>query len=141
MTSPSLQKNAAWPLDRQLSSVEEIRTPSPRAEAFKCEAQSSRAVGAKDPDQSLTEEEMAAPNGGSPEHTSEEPLSPMTNGSVYTPGSGAAAKSNLGTPSGWQTQKKKKKNRKTVKSENDAQALNAIGGETLPADEALRKGG
>nr|KAK5440159.1 hypothetical protein LTR18_008096 [Exophiala xenobiotica] len=141
MTSPSLQKNAAWPLDRQLSSVEEIRTPSPRAEAFKSEAQSPRAVGAKDPDQSLTEGEMAAPNGGSPEHTSEEPLSPMTNGSVYTPGSGAAVKSNLGTPSGWQTQKKKKKNRKTVKSENDAQALNAIGGETLPADEALRKGG
>jgi hypothetical protein len=37
--------------------------------------------------------------------------------------------------------KKKKSKRKTVKSENDAQKLNLSSGDTLPADEFLRKGG
>ena len=41
---------------------------------------------------------------------------------------------------GWQTQKKRR-HKKAVKSESDINAVNANGGEYLPEDEALRKGG
>jgi hypothetical protein len=41
---------------------------------------------------------------------------------------------------GWQTQKKKK-HRKASKSESDINPLNAVGGDFLPNEENLRKGG
>ena len=49
--------------------------------------------------------------------------------------------SNVGpTSNGWQTQKKKK-HRKASKSESDINPSNAVGGDFLPKEESLRKGG
>jgi hypothetical protein len=116
----------AWPLDRKLSSVEEIRTPSPRVETFNPQGSSppgvNGAAGLADAEERPPPSPLAAwPNGHS---GSSGPLPPNANGA-----------------SGWQTQKKKKNKRKTVKSENDAQPLNRAGGDELPSDESLRKGG
>jgi len=129
LTSMSAMKTAAgtaWPLDRQLSAVEEVRTPSPRVETFISEARDH------------TEDDDPTPRGDAArlngqDHIGDKPLSPRTNGAV----SGL----NSSGSSAWQMQKKKKKPRKTVKSENDVQALNFSGGEALPANESLRKGG
>ena len=128
----------AWPLDRQLSSVEEIRTPSPRAETFK--SGGSSPVGSKDEDGRTHDATTMLGNGE--RYAPEGPLTSrpngVTNASVQSgilPAIGTAA------VSGWQTQKKKKNKRKTVKSENDALVSNQSAGEAPPADESLRKGG
>lgn len=49
--------------------------------------------------------------------------------------------SNVGSVPGWQTQKKKPKHKKGSKSETDLKEVNSAGGEFLPLDESLRKGG
>ncbi|EXJ62684.1 hypothetical protein A1O7_03122 [Cladophialophora yegresii CBS 114405] len=124
----------AWPLDRQLSSVEEVRTPTPRVETLN---------GGASPEQ-----DDPMPSGAtvlkSQGYVHENPLASRTNGisgiaSGFPHDTGSAL--GAGGSSGWQMPKKKKSKRKTVKSENDAQAVNLSGGETLPADEFLRKGG
>jgi hypothetical protein len=125
LTAIKKASGIAWPLDRQLSSVEEIRTPSPRAETFNSEGSSP--TGVKD--------QHGLMNGGG--HVLENLFSSRPNGVSGPSGQGAAN----GGSTVWQTQKKKKSKRKTVKSENDAQMLNLGGGEALPADESLRKGG
>ena len=135
LTSLAAIKRAAgtaWPLDRQLSSVEEVRTPSPRVETFNLE--SLGRLEGQDP----TLGGVTARTTGE-EHGRDRPLAERTNG-----GMGASAPLSALNPSGgsaWQTQKKKKQKRKTVKSENDAKTVNLSGGEALPADESLRKGG
>lgn len=144
MTTSGLGKQAGtvWPLERQLSSVEEVRTPSPRGEGFPPKTPSPRAtfMDKYRSDVSPEKESLGMP-GESPENSLKQPLSPRTNGSVSTPGSNLPPPPSGGANTRWQTQKKKKKNKKTVKSENDAQASKLTGGEALPADESLRKGG
>lgn len=132
--------STAWPLDRQLSSVEEVRTPSPRVEGFNPECLSPKFGGSAGQGQGLEEAVDTAANGHVAEPVSR-PLASRPNGSVGS--SEATANSTIGpAPAGsWQTQKKKRKNKKPMKSENDAPFLNVSGGESLPADESLRKGG
>lgn len=136
---------AAWSLDRQLSSVEEVRTPSPRVEAFPLVGQSPRApqsANQAEPAAASEAEAMTLANGHGGEHAVEKPLSPRTNDLMGDAVSSTTSAANVVVATnGWQTQKKKRRSKKAVKSENDAQTANTTGGETLPADESLRKGG
>ncbi|KAL2401320.1 Poly(A) RNA polymerase cid13 [Exophiala dermatitidis] len=121
----------AWSLDRQLSSVEEVQSPSPRLEEFTAECQP--------PENGSRHSKLETTHGGGKGESM--PLLSRANGSVeasaaMTDPSVAATSTN-----GWQTQRKKRKNKRPEKSENDPQALNISGGESLPADESLRKGG
>lgn len=130
-----------WPLDRQLSSVEEVRTPSPRVEGFNESHSPKSSRGPTSQNQALPPAEAVILNGIEHEQDFDRPLASRTNVPV-----GSSAQAQISTvlvngTSGWQTQKKKRKTKKTVKSENDAQTLNVSGGESLPADETLRKGG
>ncbi|EXJ79662.1 hypothetical protein A1O3_07942 [Capronia epimyces CBS 606.96] len=131
--------NAAWPLDRQLSSVEEVRTPSPRVEGFNRECLSPKFAGSTSQDQSLGEAEGTA--NGDAAGPGPRPLAARPNGSVGSSEPTTNSTAGVSSANDWQTQKKRRKNKKTVKSENDAHLLNISGGESLPADESLRKGG
>ena len=126
-----------WPLDRPLSSVEEIRTPSPRADTFG--SQASSPISDRDRNGRPHAAGAVLTNGELLDHDSS--LTSRTNGTSTVPPQGMSSAAGSGQGSSWQTQKKKKTKRKTVKSENDAQTLNHSGGETMPADESLRKGG
>ncbi|ERF69270.1 hypothetical protein EPUS_03974 [Endocarpon pusillum Z07020] len=46
-----------------------------------------------------------------------------------------------GSVTGWQTQKRKSKHKKGSRSETDLKGVNIVGGDFLPLDESLRKGG
>lgn len=132
--------NLPRPLDRQLSAVEEVRTPSPRVETF-----TTKGISPIRTQEHVNQDDRKPPgvagpvNGEGHDHGS--PLGSRPNGMVGSPNQGGISAPNASGSTGWQTQKKKKTKRKTVKSENDAQTLNISGGEALPADEALRKGG
>jgi hypothetical protein len=130
--SPVKQVDTAWALDRHLSSVEEVQTPSPRVEGFGCE-KDSPVTGSMVSKQTASGEHVGAVNGIA--------LAPRTNGSTASTGAATNPLNGAVTGTAWQTQKKKRKNKKATKSENDAQALNPLGGDSLPADESLRKGG
>ncbi|KAJ9612540.1 hypothetical protein H2200_004137 [Cladophialophora chaetospira] len=127
----------AWPLDRQLSSVEEVRTPSPRVETFG--AVRSSPVLHNSSDASMPNGAASSLHGGA--HGLENPLASRTNGTTGSSAHATNSTLSTGLASGWQMPKKKKSKRKTVKSENDAQMLNMAEGEAVPADESLRKGG
>lgn len=127
-----ISASGAWPLDRQLSSVEEVRTPSPRVEGYRS-ASNSPEVAAKSGSPLL--------NGDGAVHIQEKALGLRTNGTFPTSGFALNSGNNVNSNNTWQTQKKKKKNKKAAKSDTDAQGLNISGGEALPADESLRKGG
>ena len=124
--------SGAWPLDRQLSSVEEVRTPSPRVEGYRSTS-NSPVMTAKSGSPLL--------NGDGAVHVQEKALGPRTNGTLPTSGLALNPGNHVNSNNAWQTQKKKKKNKRAAKSDTDAQALNTSGGETLPVDESLRKGG
>ncbi|OQV11003.1 hypothetical protein CLAIMM_14912 [Cladophialophora immunda] len=136
LTSMKKMGGPAWSLDRQLSSVEEVRTPSPRVEKFNGERESKSHIG---PDEPSSNGETLLINGEDREFA--RPLATRTNGTAGSSKQGPSSAPNGSGPSGWQTQKKKKNKRKTVKSENDALMSNLSARETLPADESLRKGG
>ncbi|KIW10266.1 hypothetical protein PV08_11228 [Exophiala spinifera] len=144
MTASGLGKQAGmvWPQERQLSSVEEVRTPSPRVEGFPSKTPSPRATFMeKYRSDAVPEKEPPGIPVESPADTLNLPLSPRTNGSASIPVSNLLPPTSGVANPRWQTQKKKKKHKKTVKSENEDQASKLTGGEAIPADESLRKGG
>ena len=129
---PSL---SAWKPGRQLSSVQEVLTPSPgqeKSNALSPVNKSSSFTQGQLPAASPKSTKTASPNPGSG------PLVSKANGdaSLLVAGEGAAPTN--GTS--WQIPKKKNR-KKTVKSENDASAINAAGGDSFPADKAQLKGG
>jgi hypothetical protein len=112
----------AWALPRQLSAVQEVRTPSPGFELSPPMTSPFAAAAPKEGKSSplATRDSgnaMAARPNGVPQ--------PISNGST------------------WQTTGNRKKHRKkkTTKSENDAGTTNAAGGDVLPLDDTQRKGG
>lgn len=84
--------------------------------------------------------ERISPEGIEPVGEPNIPLAPKTNGQESGPALPVMIKQGDAS-GGWQTQKKKKRSKKTNKSENDAALVNNAGGEILPLDESLRKGG
>ncbi|EXJ80380.1 hypothetical protein A1O1_08524 [Capronia coronata CBS 617.96] len=134
--------STAWSLDRQLSSVEEVRTPSPQVEGFSSGCLSHQSGGSAGPEQTpgAAEELMANGDGAEP---GLRPLSSRPNGSVASTELTTTNSSTVDPHSApsWQTQKKKRKTKKATKPEDDSHLLNSSGGESLPADESLRKGG
>lgn len=127
----------AWPLDRHLSSVEEVRTPSPRVETFS--ALKPSPLLHNSPGRPLPNGVATTMKDG--DHSLSNPLGPRTNGTADGSVPGANSLLGTGAPNGWQLPKKKKSKRKTVRSENDVQISNTKEGEAAPADESLRKGG
>jgi hypothetical protein len=122
-----------WSLGRQLSAVEEVRTPSPGLESlYGAPISPTRAkmealqIKNRQEDKAKAIADSAA-------------LSSRSNG--VAPGVQGADTGPAVTPSSWQTQKKKNNKKKTVKSENDSKGMNESGGEFMPVDESQRKGG
>ena len=121
-----------------LSPVKEVRTPSPTA---------SRTLGSASGDKPTPFSSKAKPK-SKQEKTSH---SPPTGHESLTPPlaqnpNGAAtleplkpAQTSQQQTNGWQTPKRKHK--KNAKSTNDISSTNLKGGELLPADEKMRKGG
>ncbi|KAK5061504.1 hypothetical protein LTR84_008048 [Exophiala bonariae] len=124
--------NGAWPLDRKLSSVEEVRTPSPKVEGYRSMSDSPETTAR--PTSPLLRGEGTF-------HGQDKVLGPRTNGTLPTYGLALSSGNNINSNSAWQTQKKKKKNKKVVKPVTETQGLNNSGGETPPENESLRKGG
>lgn len=122
-----------WSFGRQLSAVQEVRTPSPGLDA-RYGVPASPTSTIRQAGQSKPKKDDS--KRGSPETGT---LSPRPNGVAVT--ATGPEGSQPTSQSSWQTQKKKKNKKKTVRSENDAQALNESGGDYLPRDELLRKGG
>jgi hypothetical protein len=116
--SPRVNGQKPWTLPRQLSAVQEARTPSP-----------ALASPVKKGDV-LSKDNAASPLAPVPAQDTE--LAIRTNG---------AATSQPTNPSSWQTPNRKKHRKKKVKSENDIGLVNGAGGELAPADVTQRKGG
>lgn len=124
----------------QLSPVKEVRTPSPTKTRQSLApgdppqgASKARTKGkAKQKKSSLSSVDQS---GDKPEALASQP-----NGLV-------AATQDLkpasihGSVTGWQTQKRKSKHKKGSRSETDLKGVNTVGGDFLPLDESLRKGG
>jgi hypothetical protein len=129
-TKPTL---LPWSLGRQLSAVQEVRTPSPGLDRGNA-TPASLTSNARH--QGHSKAKPSDSNGASQDLVA---LFPRPNGITAsdTAQDGASAPK----PSSWQTQKKKKNKKKTVKSENDVQGLNDSGGEVMPREESQRKGG
>lgn len=122
-----------WSFGRQLSAVQEVRTPSPGLDAL-YGAPASPTSTIRQPGHS-----RAKKDDSKRDSLDMGTLSPRPNG---VPVTGAGVETGVTTTqSSWQTQKKKKNKKKTVKSENDAQAMNESGGDYMPTDESQRKGG
>lgn len=148
LTSATSHRNpalAAWHPGRQLSSVEEVRTPSPSPDQQHPTEGNHVRADAKGPNgeaKQPNEKKFRLANGTAlPQEESTEPLTVRRNGAVAAQPADSASCTASNPVSGWQTQKRKKKSKKGVKSENDVYTLNASGGESLPLDESLRKGG
>lgn len=124
--------NGAWPLDRKLSSVEEVRTPSPKVEGYRSASHSPEMTA------NSTSPLLRGEGAG---QAQEKVLSLRPNGSIPTSGLALSSGNSVNSNNTWQTQKKKKKNKKVVKPAADTQGLNTSGGDTLPENESLRKGG
>lgn len=118
----------AWSLPRQLSAVQEVRTPSPGFEMSPPMPSPFPTGGHKE----------GKPSPLVPRDSSFNDLAVRTNG--VSP-NGVNAPPNNG--SSWQTSNNRKKHRKkrTTKSETDASTVNAAGGDMLPLDQTQRKGG
>ena len=133
VSRPSL---GAWKPGRQLSSVQEVLTPSPGQEKSNALSPVNKSPGfaqGQFTPASPKSTKTTPPNPGSG------PLALKANGGASPVVAAEGAAPTIGTS--WQTQKKKKNKKKTVKSENDASAINAAGGDSLPVDESQIKGG
>lgn len=131
--SMEFSQSVPWPLDRQLSAVEEVRTPSPRGGVFP-------KLGGSSKGQVQAESPLA--NGTGPEGHHDRLLALRVNGTMTGSGTPSAAGPGSSSVSAWQTAKKKKnKNRKETTSEIDGQNIKVGAGEALPADDSQRKGG
>ncbi len=123
-----------WSLGRQLSVVQEVRTPSPGLD---------RGTGAPASPTLIVKQQFQTKEKKNDSKRSSLDIgasSPRPNGgqSTHTEHDGASA----ATQSSWQTPKKRRNKKKTVKSENDGQqGINDSGGEFLPLDQSQRKGG
>jgi len=122
----------AWKIKDQLSPVTEVRTPSPNQEHM-----------LQDP---ILPKQLRLGNGvfgvpvTNPLHGSV--LSSIPNGVDASTASANALTTTAIQGPVWQLSKnKKRRNKKTVRSENDVDSLNPVGGEVLPLEESLRKGG
>ena len=122
-----------WSLGRQLSAVQEVQTPSPGLD---------QGVGSpKSPTSTLKQQMMSKMRDDDSKRSSPDigTLSSRPNGIQLT--STGLEGASAAVQSSWQTQKKRRNKKKTVKSENDAQSINDSGGEFMPIDESQRKGG
>jgi len=120
----------------QLSPVREAPPSLPNGHAFNpSQDTSNHTAKAK----GKNRQDRAPLAGAENQRRKDDTPSPTANGTMLN----AIEKSipnGIATNNGWQTQKKKK-HRKASKSESDINPSNVIGGDLLPKDENLRKGG
>lgn len=123
----------------QLSPVKEVRTPSPaRSRQLSVPRESTQEVSQQKSKGKAKQKKPALP------HTDQDEIKPEAPGSqansLMLLRQAPNQPSNLPRVTTWQTQKKTK-HTKGSKSETDLNGVNASGGEFLPLDESLRKGG
>jgi Cid1 family poly A polymerase len=123
----------------QLSPVKEVRTPTPtKSRPFLGPEESAQGLSKQRTKVKAKPKKSALSSVDQGEDKAETLVSqPNGLAAVHRP----QQSSNMGSVPGWQTQKKKSKHKKGSKSETDLKAVNPAGGDFLPLDESLRKGG
>jgi hypothetical protein len=124
----------------QLSPVKEVRTPSPTRSRQSSVTEGSAQGASKPKTKGKAKQKMSSLSSVEQGEDKPEVLTSQANGLMPTipalhPSTAA------GYVAGWQTQRKKSKHKKGSKSETDVKVVNPAGGEFLPFDESLRKGG
>lgn len=122
----------------QLSPVKEVRTPSPTQNRQLLSTEDSAGGASKAKLKSKPKQVKTSITDHPEEHS--DPLGIQPNGLTFEARS-LRPPNNMGPASGWQTQKRKSRHKKGSKSEADVTKVNSAGGEFLPLDESLRKGG
>jgi Cid1 family poly A polymerase len=124
----------------QLSPVKEVRTPTP-TKSRQLSAPESAAQGLpKSRTKGKAKQKKSALSSADQGEDKAETLASQPNGQMLA-AHRPPQTNNTGGIVGWQTQKKKSKHKKGSKSETDLKAINTVGGDFLPLDESLRKGG
>lgn len=121
-----------------LSPVKEVRTPSPTASRTLGSASGDKSTAFSSKTKPKGKQDKTSPSPPTGQVSSTPPLAQNPNGTVTLEPSKPVQPSQQQT-NGWQTPKRKHK--KNAKSTNDISSTNLKGGEFLPADEKMRKGG
>ena len=121
-----------------LSPVKEVRTPSPTANRTLGSASSEKVTSSSSKTKLKGKQEKTSPSPPATQLSFAPPLAQNSNG-VVTQESSKPVQPSQQQTNGWQTPKRKHK--KGAKSTNDISSTNFKGGEFLPADEKMRKGG
>jgi len=124
----------------QLSPVKEVRTPTPTKNQQLSLPEKSAQGLPKPRTKGKAKQKKSALSSADEGEDKAEALASQPNGQMSA-AHRAHQISNMGSIAGWQTQKKKSKHKKGSKSETDLKAINAVGGDFLPLDVSLRKGG
>ncbi len=124
----------------QLSPVKEVRTPSPTKSRGSSIPRDSAQGASKPKSKGKAKQKKSSLSSIDLGEGKAEALASQPNG-LSSSAQAVNPTGNMGSASGWQTQKKKSKHRKSSKSETDLKGLNSAGGEFLPLEESLRKGG
>jgi Cid1 family poly A polymerase len=124
----------------QLSPVKEVRTPTP-TKTRQLSVPDESAQGLPKPrTKGKAKQKKSALSSADQGEDKAEALTSQPNGHISA-AHRPQQTSNMGSITGWQMQKKKSKHKKGSKSETDLKAFNAVGGDFLPLEESLRKGG
>ena len=126
--------------DFQLSPVKEVRTPSPTTSRQLAAPEGSTQEPSKLKAKGKAKQKKSSLS--SVERGEDLPvaLASQPNG-LTSADQSTNPPSNIGSITGWQTQKKKSRHKKGSKSETDLKGVNSAGGDFLPLDVSLRKGG
>jgi Cid1 family poly A polymerase len=124
----------------QLSPVKEVRTPSPNRSRQLQPVEDIPQGASKQKSKGKAKQKKSSLSSVDQSEDKTEALTPQPNGlicssQITNPLSGKVS------VNGWQTQKKKSKHKKGSKSETDLKTVNPAGGESLPLNEFMRKGG
>jgi Cid1 family poly A polymerase len=124
----------------RLSPVKEVLTPSPTQHRQLSLVDESVHEPSKSKMKGKAKSKKSSLSSVGPSEDKQEALAAQPNG-LMSGSRALKSPNNTGVVSGWQTQKKKPRHKKGSKSETDVKGGNAVGGEFLPLDESLRKGG
>jgi Cid1 family poly A polymerase len=124
----------------QLSPVKEVRTPSPTKSRQLSNLDSAGQPTSKAKTKGKPKQKKTSLSAVDQSEENPQPLGPQPNGATLA-SSTSNAPTITGSASVWQTQKKRSKHNKGSKSETDIKRVNSAGGEFLPLDETMRKGG
>ncbi|KKY25613.1 putative poly variant [Phaeomoniella chlamydospora] len=138
----SVSPNEAGPISRAqaLSPVKEVRTPSPTAGRNPSSTGSERFNPSGKTKPKSKQDKLSVPQNSADKIRSSALSQKINVPTVFEP-SKSTTTNGQQQANGWQTATTKRKHKRAAKSTNDAALGNTNGGQFLPADEKLRKGG